>query len=56
MKPVVDQGLLVKCPDFIVWRMDEDLADWILKTEARYADCQARDAALVDRVIDMMNH
>lgn len=52
----MDSGLLVKCPDFIVWAKGEDLAEWILKTEQRYADCQARDGALVDRVIDMMNH
>lgn len=56
MKPVVDQSLLVKCPDFVVWGADEQMDMYLPKNEKRYADCQTRQNALVDRVIDMMNH
>lgn len=56
VKPVVDQGLLIKCPDFTVWAADEDMAEYLLKTEKRYSDCQIRQNTLVDRTQDMMKH
>jgi hypothetical protein len=56
VKPVVDHGLLVECPDFVVWGIDEDIAEYLLKTEKRYSDCQARQKSLSGRVQDMMNH
>lgn len=56
VKVVFDSSLLIKCPDFVVWALDEDLADWAIKEEKRYADCQARQNTLVDRATDAMNH
>jgi hypothetical protein len=56
VKPAVDPSLLVKCPDFVVWGVDEDIAEYLLKVEKRYADCQARQGTLADRIIDMMDH
>jgi hypothetical protein len=56
VKPAVDPSLLVKCPDFVVWGEDEDIAEYLLKVEKRYADCQARQGTLSDRVTDMMVH